>query len=189
MPNLYIISGPNGAGKTTASLQLLPQFLNCKEYVNADAIASGLSPFNSDAVAIQAGRLMLKRIEELASQKIDFAFETTLASRSFAPFIKKCKKEGYTIVLIYFYLHSDKLAIQRVAERVAGGGHDIPSSTITRRYSRSLKNLISLYLNNVDEFVMYDNSYSEGQIQIAEKKYGSPIHIIDNKIWQEINSI
>ena len=86
-------------------------------------------------------------------------------------------------------MHSEELAIQRVAERVAGGGHDIPLATITRRYSRSLKNLISLYLNNVDEFVIYDNSYSEGQIQIAEKKYDSPIHIIDAKIWRKINSI
>lgn len=189
MPNLYIISGPNGAGKTTASLQLLPQFLDCKEYVNADAIASGLSPFNSDAVAIQAGRLMLQRIEELASQKIDFAFETTLASRSFVPFIKKCKKEGYTIILIYFYLHSEELAIQRVAERVAGGGHDIPLATITRRYSRSLKNLISLYIDIVDEFVMFDNSFSEKKERIAEKKIGSSIHIIDFKIWREINLI
>lgn len=189
MPNLYIIAGPNGAGKTTASLQLLPQFLDCKEYVNADAIAAGLSPFNSNAVAVQAGRLMLKRIAELATQKVDFAFETTLASRSFLPFIRQCKSEGYTIVLIYFYLHSDALAIQRVAERVASGGHDIPLTTITRRYVKSLRNLISLYLNSVDEFVMFDNSYSEKKEKIAERKIGLPIQIIDTKIWREINSI
>jgi predicted ABC-type ATPase len=125
MPSLYIIGGPNGAGKTTVALSLLPNLLGIFEYVNADAIAAGLSPLNPKSMAIQAGRLMLARIKQLAASSTDFAFETTLAARTFVPFLKRCKSQGYTINLIYFWLQSPDLAVERVARRVASGGHSI----------------------------------------------------------------
>ncbi|MHC5728674.1 MAG: zeta toxin family protein, partial [Nostoc sp.] len=146
MPNLYIIGGANGSGKTTAALQILPYFLEVFEYVNADEIAAGLSPFNPESVASQAGRLMLERLETLVNAEADFAFETTLAARNFARFLRECKNKGYIINLIYFWLQSPELAIARVRRRVESGGHNIREDTIRRRYKRGRKNLIELYL-------------------------------------------
>lgn len=161
-PICYVISGPNGAGKTSASLGILPR-LDCLEYVNADAIAAALSPFQPERSAMEAGRMMLQRINELAAKQVDFAFETTLASRSFAPFLKQRKAEGYQVVLSYFYLENPELAVSRVAERVLAGGHNIPEGDIRRRYTRSLKNLKSLYLPLADAWEIYDNSGKEPQ--------------------------
>ncbi|HWZ03579.1 MAG TPA: zeta toxin family protein, partial [Mucilaginibacter sp.] len=126
MPNLYIIAGCNGAGKTTASYTILPEILDCREFVNADNIAAGISPFNPESVAIEAGRIMLKRIDELLSEEVDFAFETTLATRSYVSFIKKAKQVGYQVTLLYFWLNSPQMAYDRVAKRVSEGGHNIP---------------------------------------------------------------
>lgn len=133
MPNLYIISGCNGAGKTTASYSVLPDMLDCKEFVNADEIAKGLSPFQPDKVAIEAGRIMLNRINELIKQKVDFAFETTLSARTYRHLIKEAQSNGYFVTLVYFWLSSVDLAIERVRTRVISGGHDIPEETIRRR--------------------------------------------------------
>ena len=132
--NLYIISGCNGAGKTTASYTVLPEILGCKEFVNADEIARGLSPFNPTSVAIEAGRLMLQRIEDLLARDESFSIETTLATRSYVNLVKRARGRGYRVSLLYFWLDSPELAMRRVAERVSKGGHDIPKSTITRRY-------------------------------------------------------
>lgn len=134
MPNLYIIAGCNGAGKTTASYTVLPEILECKEFVNADSIAAGLSPFNPESVALEAGRLMLQRINTLLEENVDFAFETTLSTRSYASFIKKARTVGYTVTLLYFWLNSPEFAMSRVAERVERGGHNIPEDIIKRRY-------------------------------------------------------
>jgi predicted ABC-type ATPase len=130
MPNLYIISGCNGAGKTTASYTVLPEILNCKEFVNADNIAAGLSPFNPESVAFESGRLMIQRINELVAHKVDFAFETTLSTRSYVSFVKKAKEIGHEITLLYFWLSSSEMAIERVAKRVSKGGHNIPTEII-----------------------------------------------------------
>ncbi len=159
-PTCYVIAGPNGAGKTSASLRILPP-LSCMEYVNADAIAAALSPFQPEKSAIEAGRLMLQRIHELAEQGVDFAFETTLASRSFVPFLKRCKEKGYQIVLIYVYLSTPDLAVSRVDERVKAGGHNIPEHVIRRRYTRSLHNFVNLYMSLADAWEIYDNSGRE----------------------------
>jgi len=140
MPNLYIIAGCNGAGKTTASYTILPEILDCREFVNADNIAAGLSPFNPESVAIEAGRIMLKRIDELLNEGADFALETTLSTRSYVPFIKKAKQAGYEVTLLYFWLDSPQTAYNRVAKRVSEGGHDIPIDVIKRRYFRGIKN-------------------------------------------------
>lgn len=144
MPNLYIIAGCNGAGKTTASFTILPEMLNCKEFVNADSIAAGLSPFNPESVAIEAGRLMLSRIHELMKAGVDFAFETTLATRSYVSLVKSAQDAGYKVTLLFIWIDSPATAMQRVAERVVKGGHNIPPEVVDRRYYRGLFNLINL---------------------------------------------
>lgn len=157
-PQCYIIAGANGAGKSTTAQVLLPEFLHCNEFVNADAIAAGLSPFNVESVALQAGRLMLERMSYLADKQLSFAFETTLASRSFVPFIKKLQANGYEVNLIFLYLDHVELAIERVQGRVRMGGHAIPTHVIRRRYVSGLKNLFSLYTCVVDTWFIYNNS-------------------------------
>lgn len=155
--HLYIISGPNGAGKTTASYSVLPKILQCKEFVNADEIARGLSPFNPDSVAIQAGRLMLERISELLQRNESFSIETTLSTRSYVHLVEKAHRQGYEVTLLYFWLKSPDQAIQRVAERVAKGGHDIPKNIIVRRYREGLENLFNLYMPVVDTWLLINN--------------------------------
>ncbi len=159
-PVLYIIAGCNGAGKTTASMLVLPEILNCREFVNADEIAKGLSPFNPEEVAIEAGRLMLERIELLLSKHSTFAIETTLATRSYKKLIEKAKLKGYEIILLFFWLPTPEMAQQRVAKRVASGGHNIPSDVINRRYWAGLTNLFQIYTPIVDTWYLYDNSTS-----------------------------
>lgn len=138
MPNIYVISGCNGAGKTTASYTVLPDILNCKEFVNADNIAAGISPFNPESVALSAGRIMLERIHELIKEGADFAFETTLSTKSYRNLILDAQRKGYTVTLLYFWLDSPALAIQRVKKRVERGGHHIPDDVVERRYHRGL---------------------------------------------------
>jgi predicted ABC-type ATPase len=157
MPNLYIIAGCNGAGKTTASFTILPEILKVKEFVNADSIAAGLSPFNVDSVAFEAGRIMLQRIQQLLEEKEDFAFETTLSTRSYPSLIKKAKTNGYKITLLYFWLYSPDFAKQRVAKRVSKGGHNIPDEVVERRYYRGISNLLNLYIPVVDNWTVLDN--------------------------------
>ena len=155
---LYIIGGCNGAGKTTASYTVLPDILDCREFVNADEIARGLSPFNPADVAIEAGRLMLKRIEELLAREESFSIETTLATRSYVNLVHRAHDKGYRVTLLFFWLNSPELAIQRVAERVSKGGHDIPEDIIRRRYVSGIQNLFNLYAAEVDSWSIYDNS-------------------------------
>jgi len=159
MPNLYIIAGCNGAGKTTTSYTVLPEMLNCKEFVNADEIARGLSPFQPETVSFQAGRIMLGRIKELLNGKHDFGFETTLSTRSYVPLIRYARQQGYVIVLIYFWLESIDLAKARVKERVEKGGHHIPSAVIERRYVRGRENFFALYKDLCNSWIVYDNSH------------------------------
>jgi predicted ABC-type ATPase len=158
MPNLHVIGGANGAGKTTTALTLLPEFLYCDEYVNADSIAQGLSPFKPESVAIEAGRLMLKRLHNLAASEVGFAFETTLASRSLLPFLEQCQNSGYQINLIYLWLENVEVALKRVRDRVASGGHNVPESVIRRRYEAGRRNFQQLYLPQADIWNAYDNS-------------------------------
>ncbi|MCR5820739.1 MAG: zeta toxin family protein [Bacteroidaceae bacterium] len=156
--NLFIIAGCNGAGKTTASFTVLPEMLNCREFVNADEIAKGLSPFNPEGVAIQAGRLMIDRIIHLLKEGETFAFETTLATRSYVKLIQRAQKRGYFITLLFFSLSSPEQAVARVAKRVSQGGHNIPTEVILRRYHAGLQNLFQLYIPVVDYWALYDNS-------------------------------
>ena len=162
--HLYIISGPNGAGKTTASYTVLPEVLQCREFVNADEIAHGLSPFNPGSVAIEAGRLMLRRIDELLRQNESFSIETTLATRSYFRLVERAHRQGYDVTLLYFWLHSPELAMQRVAERVSKGGHDIPKEIIVRRYYEGIRNFFSIYAPIVDTWILTDNSQQPREI-------------------------
>lgn len=148
---------PHGSGKTTLALNIFPNLGNI-EFVNADLIAAQLDPDDPDRVAIQASRIMLKRLNTLAQQKRDFAFETTLAARTFAPFLRQCQAQGYTVNLIYVWLNSVELAISRVALRVASGGHNIPEAVIRRRYDRGRSNFLELYSGLVDYWIAYDNT-------------------------------
>jgi predicted ABC-type ATPase len=156
--HLDIIAGCNGAGKTTASMTILPKSLLVKEFVNADEIARGLSPFNPEGVAIEAGRLMLKRIEYLLDKGESFSIETTLATRSYVNLVKKAHQLGYLVYIIYFWLNSPQLAVDRVAERVNKGGHNIPYNVIQRRYLKGIENLFNLFMKEVDIWAIYDNS-------------------------------
>ena len=155
---LYIIAGCNGAGKTTASYTILPRVLDIVEFVNADEIARGLSPFNPEDMAIKAGRLMLERINELLDAGKSFALETTLATRSYIHLVRQAHQRGYTVQILFFYLKTVALARQRVAERVAQGGHNIPPDVIERRYHAGLRNLVQIFMDEVDRWVIYDNS-------------------------------
>ncbi|HBC22382.1 MAG TPA: zeta toxin [Porphyromonadaceae bacterium] len=163
-PALYIIAGCNGAGKTTASMTVLPEVLHCREFVNADEIAKGLSPFRPGEVAVQAGRLMLERIDSLLTRGETFAIETTLATRSYAGLVRRAKAAGYTVILLFFWLPSPEMAEMRVAQRVAEGGHDIPREVIRRRYWLGLRNLLEIYAHEVDAWSMYDNSLRQEPI-------------------------
>ena len=185
MPTLFIIAGCNGAGKTTASFTVLQELLNIREFVNADEIAKGLSPFQPETVSIQAGRIMLRRIDELLDQSIDFAFETTLASKSFASLSKKAQKRGYQICLTYFWLDSTELAIARVQQRVSEGGHNIPTETIIRRYYAGIKNFLNLCRTIVDYWIFIDNSRANQEL-IAEGKKNEIPTVLNKDKWQII---
>jgi predicted ABC-type ATPase len=185
MPDLYIIAGCNGSGKTTASYTVLPEMLNCKEFVNADGIAAGLSPFNPESVALEAGRLMLQRINHLMEEGVDFAFETTLSTRSYVSFVKKAKEHEYKITLLYFWLNSSDFAIARVARRVEEGGHNIPTDIIKRRYYRGIHNLINLYIPVCDNWYVVDNTDLPPKI-IANQIEDLEKVVINDDIWISI---
>lgn len=170
MPNLYVIGGCNGAGKTTASFALLPDMLGCKEFVNADEIARGLSPFQPETVSIEAGRIMIRRMEGLIRQKQDFAIETTLATKSYVKFIQQAQEDGYFVTLLYFWLNSPELAIKRVEERVRSGGHNVPVEVIRRRYKSGAKNLFTMYTPICDYWIVVDNSENPFKVIIEGKK-------------------
>ena len=186
MKRLYIISGCNGAGKTTASYTILPDMLECNEFVNADEIAKGLSPFNPNKVAIKAGRLMLTRITELLESGVDFAFETTLSTRSYVNTVKKAQEEGYLVTVLYFWLNSPELAVERVRIRVKEGGHNIPEKTIRRRYDLGISNMFNLYIPIADYWMFIDNSKTPFEI-LADGQGEN--EVVKNKlIWNKLKS-
>lgn len=185
MPDLVVIAGPNGAGKSTAAPLLIGERLGIAEFVNADVIAAGLSAFAPERVAIEAGRLMLRRLDELAKSGADFAFETTLASRSFAPWIAKLRRESrYRFHLIYLWLPSAEVSVRRVAERVRLGGHSVPADIVRRRYERGLANFLTLYSPIADWWGMYDNSGSARLV--AERTAGRPVRTAEPELWGRI---
>lgn len=168
--NLYIIAGCNGAGKTTASFTILPEIINCKEFVNADEIAKGLSPFQPEKVAFEAGRIMLNRINELLNTNQTFAFETTLATKTYKQKVIEAQQKGYTVTLLFFWLQTVELAKERVKTRVLEGGHNIEPDVIERRYKNGIKNLFDIYLPIVDSALVFDNT--NGLHELILKKEG-----------------
>ena len=181
MKRLYIIAGPNGAGKTTASYTILPDIFNCNEFVNADEIARGLSPFNPENIGLKAGRLMLQRIHELLEKGESFAFETTLSTKSYTGLVKKAQRQKYEVVLLFLALDSHELAIKRVKTRVEEGGHNIPEDVIKRRFDKGLLNLFQLYLPIVDKWILVDNSGEKFDF-IAQGSYDEII-VKNNNLW------
>jgi len=187
MSNLYVISGCNGAGKTTASLSILPEILDCHEFVNADMIAYGLSPLNVSGVAMQAGRIMLQRIKDLMNENKDFAFETTLATRSYVNLIAEARAKNYKISLLFFWLHSPEQAKERVAQRVLNGGHNIEDEVVERRYHRGIKNFFELYSPICDHWILIDNSNFNAEI-IAQGGQKLKEKIILPKAYNKVKS-
>ena len=185
-PCLVVLGGPNGAGKSTAAPALLRDTLAVTEFVNADTIARGLSGFDPDAAAIGAGRVMLARLDELEREREDFAFESTLASRSFAPRIERLRRAGYLAHVVFLWLPSAEMAIARVRERVRRGGHDVPDATIRRRFARGLRNFFDLYVPLGDSWRLYDNSTAPDPVLIAETVGDGESKVHDEETWQEV---
>lgn len=184
MPTLFVIAGCNGAGKTTLSKNLLPEYLGVKEFVNADEIARGLSPFNPEGVAFTAGRIMLERIRELAASRVDFAIETTLASKTYESIFKELKAKKYRVVILFVYLDSSKEAVKRVKIRVREGGHNIPKEVIERRYERGVKNFSELYIHLADGWTVFDNTIGS-PILVARMRSGK-VKVTQVETWNKI---
>lgn len=172
MPRLYIISGPNGSGKTTASYSVLPELLDCQEFVNSDEFAKHLSPFAPESAYITASRLMLKKVQYLFDRREDFCIETTLATRALIKMTRSAQEKGYYVTVLYFWLNSPDIAVQRVASRVKAGGHDIPEETIRRRYRMGLNYLFHSYMQTCDKWILADNSNPPFEIVAEGSKKG-----------------
>ena len=186
MKKLYIISGCNGAGKTTASYTILPEILNCNEFVNSDEIAKGLSPFNPKSASIQSGRLMLERIKYLFKKGETFAFETTLSTKSYVKYVEQAKRDGFSVTLLFFWLNSENLAVKRVKVRVEEGGHHIPENVIRRRYKNGLFNFFKLYKPIVQDWMFINNS---GDVyEIVAQGTQLEDEILNNDLWSKLKN-
>jgi predicted ABC-type ATPase len=183
-PNVYIIAGPNGAGKTTFAREFLPNYANCRHFVNADLIATGLSPFSPEAAAFRAGRLMLREISRLAQQGADFGFETTLSGRSYAQLLQGMKRRGYQVHFFYLWIPSVSLALSRIRERVALGGHDVPTEIVQRRFTRSLESFLARYRPLADSWMLFDNSGRRPAV-IAAQEHGQ-VNIVQRMLYNAI---
>lgn len=165
-PNLYVVAGPNGAGKSTFARLFLPEYADCREFVNADLIAAGLSPFNPESLAIQAGKLMLERIEALAEARVDFGFETTLAGKSWVPLFQRLRERGYRLHIFFLWIPGPELALARIEERVRAGGHAVPEEVVRRRYYRGIRNFFENYASMVDNWLIFDGSRQEPELVV-----------------------
>lgn len=186
-PRVVIFAGPNGAGKSTHADAILAA-LGIETFVNADYIARGLSGRKTDVVAFEAGRIMLKRLHQLGHATADFAFESTLSSRTFAPFLRSLKARGYVVAVYYFSLSSAQLAVRRVKLRVSMGGHDVPGDVVKRRFRRSLNNFFNLYAPLADEWTMFDNSSSPQALTVAAKS-ADRLTVTESKTWLKLQRL
>ena len=182
-PNLYIIAGPNGVGKTTFAREFLPHYVECLEFVNADLIASGLSPFAPERAAIRAGRIVLEQIHALGQNRRDFGFESTLAGKMQIRMLRDLKKNGYKIHIFYLWISSVELAMERIADRVREGGHFVPEETVRRRFGKSLFNFIHVYRPLADTWYLFDNS-SDIPEKIAS--YDGELTIFDLTLYDRL---
>lgn len=185
-PIVVVLAGPNGAGKSTVGPTLLKETLGVMDFVNADTIAQGLSAFQPEGTAIQAGRVMLSRIEELAGRRLSFALESTLAGRALATRLLRLKRQGYRIHVIFIWLASEELAIQRVAGRVRLGGHHVPAEVVRRRYRRGTRNFLSLYERLADNWQVYDNSKAGRPQLVAARSGKGRLRVYERLAWGQV---
>jgi predicted ABC-type ATPase len=181
-PSVYIIAGPNGAGKTTFAREFLPHYADCRNFVNADLIAAGMSPFAPETAAFRAGRLMLEQIRLLAERGVDFGFETTFSGRSHVSLIRELRKQGYRAHLFFLWLPSVDLALSRITGRVLAGGHDVPEAIVRRRFERSIRNFFTVYRSLADSWILFDNS-AESPAVVALENQGE-LRIINSEGYQ-----
>jgi|SRR5450830_648825 len=186
-PRVVVFAGPNGAGKSTHADAILAA-IGMETFVNADYIARGLSGRHTDAVAFEAGRIMLRRLHQLGDAGADFAFESTLSSRTFAPFLRQLKAQGYVVAIYYFSLANAQLAIRRVKLRVALGGHDVPADVVRRRFGRSLTNFFNLYAPLADEWTLFDNSTSPHAMTVAAR-LANQLTVTETATWHKLQKL
>jgi predicted ABC-type ATPase len=184
-PDIVVIAGPNGAGKTTSAPRLLRDTFQVDEFVNADNIAVGLSAFAPETTAIAAGRIMLKRLNELASLRRSFAFETTLASRSFHPWMKVQIEQGFSFRLLFLWLPTPEMAVTRVHDRVLRGGHTVPADVVHRRYHRGLRNFFDLYQPIATSWQVFDSS-TPILSAVASGEGSNRLEVIDSDVWSRM---
>ena len=184
-PHVIVIAGPNGAGKTTLAPFLLRDTLGVLEYVNADPIALGLSGFNSGSVAFEAGRVMLSRLHALSEQRRTFSFETTLAAKSYAPWIEGLRNRAYRFQLSFVWLRNADLAVQRVLSRVRAGGHDVAEEVVRRRFDKGLGNFWKLYMPLADAWSVYDNSSSPDPVLMATGGIARTVEVVEPGYWED----
>lgn len=185
--NVYIIAGSNGSGKTTFAKKFLPDYAKCRNFVNADLIAQGLSPFSPKTAAIKAGRLVLEQIRSLAGRNVDFAFETTLSGKSYISFLTELKLKGYSINIFFLWVPNAELALSRIKDRVASGGHDVSAEDVRRRFHRGLYNFLKLYKPLADTWLLFNNEDTTPRL-IAREKNGKA-EIIDKGLFEKIIKI
>ena len=183
-PTCFIIAGPNGAGKTTFALRYLPQIAGCRNFVNADLIAYGISPFDSLSAQYKAGRIFLRQIYANIDKRVDFAFETTLAGRSHINLLKKLRQDGWQIVLFFLWIPDAAFSKSRIRERVEHGGHNIPDDAIYRRFPRIMRNFTKIYIPLCDKVICYDNSKPK-YVPVFEKS-GKDLRIFNQSIYERI---
>ncbi len=186
-PNVYIIAGPNGAGKTTFAREFLPYYAECRNFINADLIAQGVSPFSPETAAVRAGRLMLEEIDHLAQRGADFGFETTLSGRAHLNLIRYLKQRRYGINIFYLWLPSVEVALSRVRERVSGGGHNVAEHVVRRRFDRSIHNFLVLYRTLADSWTLFNNSNKRPSIIAFEKE--STLRTMDKELFNRVVSL
>lgn len=185
-PNVYIVAGPNGAGKTTFAREFLPNYVKCLEFVNADLIAEGMSPFSPEQAAIRAGRLMIEQIHLLADRSSDFGFETTLAGKSYVCLLADLKSKDYRIYLYFLWIDNVDIALERIADRVRRGGHNVPEKIVRRRFNRGLSNLFNIYRPLLDFWVIFDNS-KDDPVMIAYEEAGD-LELIDPALFLKLSA-
>lgn len=184
MPAAFIIAGPNGAGKTTFAREFLPNYADCRDFLNSDLIAQGISPFAPASMAIRAGRLMLEEIGSRMEKRVDFGFETTLSGQGHLKVIRRLKEHGYTVTLYYLWVPAAEISLLRIKERVEEGGHNVPELDVRRRHERSIRNFLLCYRQVVDSWTLFDNS-SKVPVEIAQQKQGK-LDIIHSDLYNSI---